>query len=197
MRAYRRPSPRRWRGVAVLGLFALLVRSSVHHAPRPGVGALPTAAATSRTPVRPAEARARADTPAPARTRVLATCDRGPIRHAERAAHRPTPRRATPTPVPLHAATDDDVLADEVALLSDAEHALADDPDACLALVDRHARVFPGGELAELREWLAVRALLRLAHADAARARASSARVRFAGGVLDRGFQNVVASLQP
>jgi hypothetical protein len=85
---------------------------------------------------------------------------------------------AAPPSAPRHAARptqDDDerdtALAHERALLETARTALARHQREVLDLLDRHAREFPRGRLAEERESLWVQALVQAGRADEARAR--------------------------
>jgi outer membrane protein assembly factor BamD (BamD/ComL family) len=75
-------------------------------------------------------------------------------------------------------------LATERTLIETARSALARrDGVAVLQAVDRHAALFPSGQLAEEREALAVQALVITGRADEARARADRFRQRFPNGL--------------
>ena len=67
----------------------------------------------------------------------------------------------------------------EVHLLQRAQSALGASSSAALALTDEHARRFPGGALAQEREFIAVSALLALGRAPEARSRAARLLERF------------------
>lgn len=67
----------------------------------------------------------------------------------------------------------------EVHLLQRAQGALGASSNAALALTDEHARRFPGGALAQEREFIAVNALLALGRGPEARARAARLIERF------------------
>ncbi|WP_433935512.1 hypothetical protein AB3662_12345 [Sorangium cellulosum] len=87
-------------------------------------------------------------------------------------------RPAAPAPAEA-AAIDSDELLRESNLIDRARAAAAQDPDAALAAVSEHQREFPGGRLAEEREYVAIRALMRLGRVDEARARAASFLARY------------------
>lgn len=67
----------------------------------------------------------------------------------------------------------------EVHLLQRAQGALGADPGAALALTGEHARRYPGGALAQEREFIAVSALLALGRAPEAQGRAARLLERF------------------
>ncbi|WP_437908754.1 hypothetical protein WME95_13250 [Sorangium sp. So ce327] len=104
-------------------------------------------------------------------------------------APRPTPsalRREAPrslrpaAPAPeATAAADGDDLVRESNLVDASRAALAQDPEAALAALERHQAEFPKGRLAEEREFIAIRALVRLGRADEARARAAAFLARY------------------
>ncbi|WP_437290216.1 hypothetical protein [Sorangium sp. So ce406] len=87
-------------------------------------------------------------------------------------------RPAAPAPAEA-AAIDSDELLRESNLIDRARAAAAQDPDAALAAVSEHQREFPAGRLAEEREYVAIRALMRLGRVDEARARAASFLARY------------------
>ena len=60
----------------------------------------------------------------------------------------------------------------ELALLDAAQHALRDEPEQALARAEEHAARYPHGEFEQEREVLAIEALLRMGHDDAAAQRA-------------------------
>ena len=100
-------------------------------------------------------------------------------------ARAPSPRR--------HAAAPPADLAAERLLLDEARGALGrGDSASALAGVEQHARRFPAGQLVELRESLAVRALVAAGQEPQARARAAAFRGRFPGSaylpVIDAAF---------
>jgi hypothetical protein len=63
--------------------------------------------------------------------------------------------------------------ASELDLMRDAKAALAVDPNQALSILNRHARLYPAGVLAQEREVLAIDALLRLGRKHEASARAA------------------------
>jgi hypothetical protein len=76
-------------------------------------------------------------------------------------------------------------LAAERALLDVARSAFGrEDGDAALAALARHEKLYPGGQLAEEREALAVRALVLVERGDQARARAARFRKRYPSSVM-------------
>ncbi|WP_438035967.1 hypothetical protein [Sorangium sp. So ce204] len=92
------------------------------------------------------------------------------------ALHREAPRSPRPAaPAPeATAAADRDDLVRESNLVDASRASLAQDPEAALAALERHQAEFPKGRLAEEREFIAIRALVRLGRADEARARAAA-----------------------
>jgi hypothetical protein len=84
------------------------------------------------------------------------------------------------TPAPAHSAADarsaranETSLGAERALIDMARTAVArSQGDAALPPLERHAREFPNGRLAEERDWLRIQALLLLRRTDEANARA-------------------------
>lgn len=86
----------------------------------------------------------------------------------------PSTTHAVPSVVP---SSRTDYLAAERALLDHARRALASDGGVeALGLLDRHAKRFPRGKLAEEREALAIEALVHAGRLDEARARAADFR---------------------
>ncbi|WP_437736508.1 hypothetical protein [Sorangium sp. So ce1335] len=102
-----------------------------------------------------------------------------PARPAASVPRRELPRNTRPAAPAAAAASDSDELLRESKLIDTARAAAAQDPDAALAAVREHQREFPGGRLAEEREYVAIRALMRLGRVDEARARAASFLARY------------------
>lgn len=94
-------------------------------------------------------------------------------------------REATPTQVPVAAfsAPEKSDLDAELALLHRAKHALARDPAAALATLERHRTEFVGSSLWAEREILAITALVRLGRRAEAEGRAESLRQRIPGSL--------------
>lgn len=108
------------------------------------------------------------------------------------AASRPAPPVSPAPRPPTATATEDrDVgLARERALLEIARTAVArGDAPAALVGVERHARRFPRGALAEEREVLWIQALLVAGRRDEAGARAERFRRQFPGSLAGRGLE--------
>ncbi len=93
-------------------------------------------------------------------------------------------------PAPTVAA--DDRLSAEVLLLSQARALVNDDPDGALALLNRHARQFPGGALAMEREVLVIEALARSGRTSDARARARELLAASPGAIYAARLQRIV-----
>lgn len=108
------------------------------------------ASSSSRHPARPAGAAARASAP------------RGPGLASSTAA---APSDTLPAPSPV------DPLAREAALVEEARGVVRARPAAALAVLDRHRREFPSGQLAAEREFLTIHALVQLGRGDEAEAR--------------------------
>lgn len=70
---------------------------------------------------------------------------------------------------------------DELELIHQTQSQVAKDPGAALQLVERHARLFPGGVLVQEREFLRIRCLLGLGRAGEAQSRADSFASRYPG----------------
>ncbi|XXX80362.1 hypothetical protein WMF30_16485 [Sorangium sp. So ce134] len=102
-------------------------------------------------------------------------------------------RPAAPAPDAL-AAVDNDDLVRESNLLDRSRAALAQDPAAALAALDRHESDFPKGRLAEEREFIAIRALMRLGRADEARARAAAFVARYPSSSFAEPVRRIVAA---
>lgn len=104
-----------------------------------------------------------------------------------------TPRPARSAPAP---SVSDDDLARERQVIDKARSALARrDSKAALAAVDEHAKSFPHGQLVEMREALAVQALVHDGRHDAARARAARFRRDFPGSVYLPVVEGAIASI--
>jgi hypothetical protein len=98
-----------------------------------------------------------------------------------------------PRPHPVHVAPRSseapDTLAAERRLLDDARTAIArGDAGAGLAALDRHARDYPRGHLAEEREALRIHALVRSGRAAEAREAAARFHARFPNSLLGAGI---------
>ncbi|WP_438028679.1 hypothetical protein [Sorangium sp. So ce233] len=123
--------------------------------------------------------------PAPAPAKADHAPEAAPPPEAPRPAasvpRRELPKNTRPAaPAPAEAAAiDSDELLRESNLIDRARAAAAQDPDAALAAVSEHQREFPAGRLAEEREYVAIRALMRLGRVDEARARAGSFLARY------------------
>jgi len=159
-------------GLALVG--AGWLASSRSPSPPPSASPTPVAAlvapATSAVPPRP-------EVPAPApRPRV-------PSDHRLPAV--PPPAPATPAPAAASAAPEPSTAAapiatepdlpvaeSESAILQRAQDALSGSPARALAITDQHLARYPGGELAQEREVIAVSALLGMGRGAEARARA-------------------------
>ncbi|WP_437940599.1 hypothetical protein [Sorangium sp. So ce341] len=142
-------------------------------------GGLPAAAPPPAPEPAPAPAPAPAAEPAPA-----------PV------ARREAPRNARPaTPAPdAIAAVDNDDLVRESNLVDQSRAALAQDPAAALAALARHEADFPRGRLAEEREFIAIRALMRLGRADEARARAAAFVARYPSSSFAEPVRRIVSA---
>ncbi|WP_434046823.1 MULTISPECIES: hypothetical protein [Sorangium] len=100
-------------------------------------------------------------------------------RPAASVSRRELPKNTRPAAPAEAAATDSDELLRESNLIDRARAAAAQDPGAALAAVSEHQREFPAGRLVEEREYVAIRALMRLGRVDEARARAGSFLARY------------------
>ncbi|AUX30903.1 MULTISPECIES: hypothetical protein [Sorangium] len=138
-------------------------------------GGLPTAA--------PPPAPEPAPAPAPA-------AEPAPV--ARREAPRNT-RPAAPAPDAIAAADNDDLVR-ESNLVDQSRAALAQDPAAALAALARHEADFPRGRLAEEREFIAIRALMRLGRADEARARAAAFMARYPSSSFAEPVRRIVSA---
>jgi hypothetical protein len=88
-------------------------------------------------------------------------------------------------------------LAAESALLDVARTAVArGEPDRALDAVDRHAKQFPHGLLAEEREALAIKALVLAGRGQEARDRAASFRERYPGSMFLRSIDASLATIR-
>jgi hypothetical protein len=124
----------------------------------------------------PVAAPAAIEAPRPAAPATLAEPPAAPavrppdaVPAAPRASNRPTKRSVQAI---------DDLEAERIVLQEARAHVAAGHGRAALDAIDRHARQFSDGALAEEREALAVKALLLLAETDAARTRAARFRQR-------------------
>ncbi len=115
---------------------------------------------------------------------------------AAAAARREAPRNTRPAvPAPeAIAAVDNDDLVRESNLVDKSRAALAQDPEAALAALDRHQTDFPKGRLAEEREFIAIRALTRLGRADEARARAAAFVARYPSSSFAEPVRRIVSA---
>jgi RNA polymerase sigma-70 factor (ECF subfamily) len=169
--------------------------------PRPtGAAATTLVTAPPATPTAPSvgpEARAApavaAPAPPPARP---ASPPRRPA--ARPASPPPVPPVAAPVAVPPPTAPGAGAgavnpLDREVALLGRAQALLDRDPAAALAQLDAHAAQFPLGEMAAERDYLAVRALLRLGRRREAATRADALAARDPRGPFVRRVQRLLA----
>ncbi|WP_437513248.1 tetratricopeptide repeat protein [Sorangium sp. So ce1099] len=94
-------------------------------------------------------------------------------------ARREAPRNTRPAAPAPAAPIDSDALLRESNLIDRARAAATQNPEAALAAVGEHQREFPAGRLAEEREYVAIRALMRLGRVDEARARADAFLARY------------------
>ncbi|WP_437579703.1 hypothetical protein [Sorangium sp. So ce887] len=115
---------------------------------------------------------------------------------AAAAARREAPRNTRPAaPAPeAIVAVDNDDLVRESNLVDKSRAALAQDPEAALAALDRHQTDFPKGRLAEEREFIAIRALMRLGRADEARARAAAFVARYPSSSFTEPVRRIVSA---
>ncbi|MGK3981603.1 hypothetical protein WME99_01100 [Sorangium sp. So ce136] len=94
-------------------------------------------------------------------------------------ARRDPPRSTRPAAPAPAAPVDSDELLRESNLIDRARAAATQNPEAALSAVGEHQREFPAGRLAEEREYVAIRALMRLGRVDEARARADAFLARY------------------
>ncbi|XXT22848.1 hypothetical protein WME94_14980 [Sorangium sp. So ce429] len=94
-------------------------------------------------------------------------------------ARREAPRNTRPAAPAPAAPIDSDELLRESNLIDRARAAATQNPEAALTAVGEHQREFPAGRLAEEREYVAIRALMRLGRVDEARARAGAFLARY------------------
>lgn len=104
-----------------------------------------------------------------------------------------SPRPAAPAPEAAAAADGDDLVR-ESNLVDASRAALAQDPEAALAALERHQAEFPKGRLAEEREFIAIRALVRLGRADEARARAAAFFARYPSSSFAEPLRRIVGA---
>jgi outer membrane protein assembly factor BamD (BamD/ComL family) len=94
------------------------------------------------------------------------------------------------------ASSPDDQLAHERQIIDKARSALARrDPDAALAAVAEHARSFPKGQLVEMREALAVQALVQGGRGPEARARAERFHRSFPASMYSPVVDSAISSI--
>lgn len=87
--------------------------------------------------------------------------------------------------------------ASELELMHDAKAALASDPNQALSLLNRLAKLYPSGVLAQEREVLAIDALLRLGRKSEANARATRFASRYPGSAHWPHIQRLLANAGP
>lgn len=94
------------------------------------------------------------------------------------------------------AGVSDQDLVRERRLVDTARSALARrDATSALAALDEHRRAFPRGQLVEMREALAVQALVQAGRGDDARARAARFHQRFQGSIYEAVVDGALASI--
>lgn len=128
----------------------------------------------------------------PAAEAPVADAPRPPPSALRREAPR-SPRPAAPAPEATASADGDDLVR-ESNLVDASRAALAQDPEAALAALERHQAEFPKGRLAEEREFIAIRALVRLGRADEARARAAAFFARYPSSSFAEPLRRIVAA---
>lgn len=121
-------------------------------------------------PAMPAAAREPASIEAPTAVAVVENAAQGELA-TERASGPSAPRARHAQRPARPAAQPQQDLAYELRLLDAAKRLLASAPARSLALTERHARLFPAGQLAQERELLAIETLLRLGDRVRAEAR--------------------------
>lgn len=108
----------------------------------------------------------------------------------------PSPAPATASTSATESGMSDQDLVRERRLIDTARSALARrDATSALAALDEHARAFPRGQLVEMREALAVQALVQAGRFDDARARAARFHQRFHGSIYDAVVDGSLASI--
>jgi hypothetical protein len=145
-----------WKVLAVLGVLGAATLGGV-------VAVHESAAPPSRTAPSTPASNAPSAPPAASVSLPLAAPEPS-VSSAPAPTHVPSAARSAPAPNPEA----------ELALLDEAQRALAGEPARALALAAEHGRRFPDGILAQEREVLAVTALARLGRIDEARARAGA-----------------------
>jgi len=85
----------------------------------------------------------------------------------------------------------------ELTLLREAQKALRTEPSKALSLANQHARLYPGGLLAQEREVVAISALESLGRAAEARARAARFQAAYPGSAYWPRIQHLIASDAP
>jgi hypothetical protein len=144
---------------------------------------------------KPLEARASTPRSTPARPTLV-------VRPRVTAAPVEPPLARAPIATPVEASLEPPIargagLVDEAQLLARARSSLASDPSGALELTRRHEREFARGELTLEREVVAIDALLRLGHHDAARARASAMEARFPSALYRARIARLLARARP
>ncbi|WP_437281272.1 hypothetical protein WME90_12130 [Sorangium sp. So ce375] len=176
-------------GVGGAGLYAALGQDPSAAAPPPVLTDLPLERLLSRAGgTVPAEAPA-AEPPA-----ITAPATTAP-RPTPSTLHREAPRSTRP-PAPEATGADSDDLLRESNLVDASRAALAQDPEAALAALERHQAEFPKGRLSEEREFIAIRALARLGRADEARARAAAFFARYPSSSFAEPLRRIVGAVR-
>ncbi|CAN92523.1 hypothetical protein sce2364 [Sorangium cellulosum So ce56] len=172
-------------GAGGAGLHAALGEAPSAAAPPPVLTDLPLERLLSRAEGRAAAGSPSAEAPS-------AEAPRPPPSALRREAP-PSPRPAAPA-LEATAAADGDDLVRESNLVDASRAALAQDPGAALAALERHQAEFPKGRLAEEREFIAIRALVRLGRADEARARAAAFFARYPSSSFAEPLRRIVGA---
>jgi hypothetical protein len=108
----------------------------------------------------------------------------------------PKPERAPSAAPSASVMSSDEDLAKERQVIEKARSALARrDAESALAAVDEHARLFPRGQLIEMREALAVQALVYAGRAADARARADQFHRRFPSSMYRPVVDGAISSI--
>lgn len=108
----------------------------------------------------------------------------------------PTPATAPASATATESGMSDQDLVRERRLIDTARSALARrDATSALAALDEHARAFPRGQLVEMREALAVQALVQAGKSDEARARATRFHRRYRGSIYESVVDGALSSI--
>lgn len=108
----------------------------------------------------------------------------------------PSPAPATASTSATESGMSDQDLVRERRLIDTARSALARrDATSALAALDEHARAFPRGQLVEMREALAVQALVQAGKSDEARARATRFHRRYRGSIYESVVDGALSSI--